>query len=362
MMDFVVRSREAAIVRRNRAARPVLEGLEERLLMYTPTGDHFAYSSRITWSIMPDGTSIGGGLTSNLVSTLNHDLGCRQLAPAARGRLRAVEQRGQRQRRAGRRRRPAVRLGQLPAGQPQRRRHPDRGVTPRVPPSWSYTLLPPVNNGGGDAGDIFFNTAQAGHINSDYDFETVAVHEIGHAVAGLGESTDPNAAEYEYYNGIKQGLATQTISLIGIQAVSGGPKGAEESDRAGDATTSTSLAERGGRDQVAINGAARQPGDPPQLGRGQHVGVVLVQGNDAVQRLQPVHRAGAIEHHQRVEPASRDLQLQPPIADADGRADECVRHDDRRDDLQRHAQHELYYVRVLVRTEGRTEWLAVNWV
>ena len=75
MTDYVVRSRDVARFRRNRAVRPVLDGLEPRLLMYTPTGDHFVYSSRITWSIMPDGTNIGGGVTSNLVSTLNTDLG-----------------------------------------------------------------------------------------------------------------------------------------------------------------------------------------------------------------------------------------------------------------------------------------------
>src|ERR1700735_2288451 len=74
-MDYVVRRREVPKANRTRAVRPVLEGLEGRILMYTPTGDHFAYSSRITWSIMPDGTSIGGGTYSNLVSTLNTELG-----------------------------------------------------------------------------------------------------------------------------------------------------------------------------------------------------------------------------------------------------------------------------------------------
>ena len=80
--------------------RPVLEGLEERLLMYTPTGDHFAYSSRITWSIMPDGTNLGG-VTSNLVSTLDSRLGAGVWEQAITDAFAQWGERRQRQRRPG---------------------------------------------------------------------------------------------------------------------------------------------------------------------------------------------------------------------------------------------------------------------
>ena len=54
----------------NVALRPVPEMLEGRLLLYSKLGDQFVYSSRITYSFMPDGTSVGG-VPSALFSTLN---------------------------------------------------------------------------------------------------------------------------------------------------------------------------------------------------------------------------------------------------------------------------------------------------
>ena len=55
---------------RKRAMRPAPEHLEDRLLLYSNLGDHFVYASRITFSFMPDGTSVGG-VPSALFSTLN---------------------------------------------------------------------------------------------------------------------------------------------------------------------------------------------------------------------------------------------------------------------------------------------------
>src|SRR5204863_8088450 len=54
----------------NRAARPSLEGLEDRLLLYATLGGQWTYGSRITYSFMPDGTSVGG-TPSALFQTLN---------------------------------------------------------------------------------------------------------------------------------------------------------------------------------------------------------------------------------------------------------------------------------------------------
>ena len=62
--------RPARNATRKRALRPVPEVLEGRLLLYSQLGDQFVYSSRITYSFMPDGTSVGG-VPSALFSTLN---------------------------------------------------------------------------------------------------------------------------------------------------------------------------------------------------------------------------------------------------------------------------------------------------
>jgi hypothetical protein len=47
-----------------------LEGLEDRFLLYSTTGNLWTKPIRITYSFMPDGTSIGG-VPSNLQATLN---------------------------------------------------------------------------------------------------------------------------------------------------------------------------------------------------------------------------------------------------------------------------------------------------
>src|SRR3954469_4532982 len=60
------RSRKASA----RTARPVLEALEDRLLLYGTLGAQWIYGSRITYSFMPDQTSVGG-TPSTLFQTLN---------------------------------------------------------------------------------------------------------------------------------------------------------------------------------------------------------------------------------------------------------------------------------------------------
>ena len=49
---------------------PGVEGLEPRILLYSALGDQWTYSSRITYSFMPDGTNVGG-TPSALFQTLN---------------------------------------------------------------------------------------------------------------------------------------------------------------------------------------------------------------------------------------------------------------------------------------------------
>ena len=83
------------------------------------------------------------------------------------------------------------------------------------------TFLPPPFNGSTNAGDMFLNSTASWQINTDYDLETVAIHEFGHAL-GLGESQITTACMYAYYNGMKQSLTTDDIS--GIQWIYGAPQ------------------------------------------------------------------------------------------------------------------------------------------
>src|SRR5207248_2554516 len=53
-----------------RAVHPNVEGLEGRILLYNTLGAQWTYGSRITYSFMPDGTSVGG-TPSALFQTLN---------------------------------------------------------------------------------------------------------------------------------------------------------------------------------------------------------------------------------------------------------------------------------------------------
>src|SRR5689334_24997611 len=55
---------------RPKGFHPRLEGLEDRFLLYATTGTQWAKPKLISYSFMPDGTSIGG-VPSNLQATLN---------------------------------------------------------------------------------------------------------------------------------------------------------------------------------------------------------------------------------------------------------------------------------------------------
>src|SRR5262249_50152499 len=63
-------NRSGARNTRDRVVQPNLEGLEDRLLLYSTLGAQWTYGSRITYSFMPDGTNVGG-VPSALFQTLN---------------------------------------------------------------------------------------------------------------------------------------------------------------------------------------------------------------------------------------------------------------------------------------------------
>src|SRR4051794_19253972 len=56
--------------RRPDRVRPEVEPLEDRFLLYATTGGKWTKPIRVTYSFVPDGTSVGG-IPSNLQQTLN---------------------------------------------------------------------------------------------------------------------------------------------------------------------------------------------------------------------------------------------------------------------------------------------------
>ena len=202
-----------------RTARPVLEGLEDRLLLYSAYGGTWVYGSRITYSFMPDGTSVGG-TPSALYQTLNAKFSTAtwqlQFQKAASvwqavaninlsqvsddGSPEACNGNQQDDSRFGDIRIGMVNLGGAPWARPSCRR---RSTAEPTPATCSST--PP----------------RTGRSTPDYDLETVAIHEFGHAL-GLGESQITTACMYGYYNAMKQSLTTDDVA--GIQSVWGAPQ------------------------------------------------------------------------------------------------------------------------------------------
>jgi hypothetical protein len=201
---------------RKRSVRPILEGLEDRMLLYATSGGSWVFPSRITYSFAPDGTSVGG-VSSNLFATLN------AVAPTATWQatfekaaalwssyaninLALVSDSG-------------ASIGAAGNEQDDPRFGDIRfAMIPQQMSTLAYALLPSPLNGGSDAGDIVFNSNIAWKINNNYDVETVALHEIGHAL-GLEHSAISSAVMYAYYNGMKQAPTTDDIS--GIRSIYG---------------------------------------------------------------------------------------------------------------------------------------------
>jgi Matrixin len=215
-------SRRRAPVRRGNAlsATPTVEGLESRILLWATSGGQWAFGSRITYSFIPDATSIGGQ-PSILFQTLNAKFTTAsweaQIEKAAAVweavaniNIARVSDDGTAIASAGDQQ-DDPRFGDIRIG----------GMSQSAG-QLAFAYATPPFNGGTLAGDMFFNTDQSWAINgsSNYDLETVAIHEFGHAL-GMSHSLVTAADMYAYYDTttIKQGLTTDDTQ--GIQSIYG---------------------------------------------------------------------------------------------------------------------------------------------
>jgi Matrixin len=213
--DKVVRAQGGA--RLTRCIQPKVEGLEGRMLLATVSGGAWTYGSRITYSFAPDGTNIGGyssalnqSMASKGISTANWQLQFQKAAAvwqAVTGiNMVQVPDNGA-----------SFGSGSYQQGDPNIGDIRIGGV-PLSAGTLGESFLPAPFNGGSLAGDIVMNTQANWGINTNYDIETVAIHEIGHAL-GMSHSQDSAAVMYGTYQTTHQCLAADDIG--GIDSIYG---------------------------------------------------------------------------------------------------------------------------------------------
>ena len=200
----------------------MLEPLESRTVPYATIGA-WPHPELVTISFMPDGTNLGGSLSSNLLASVNAKwptaVWQSQILRAAQTWAQYTDLNfavvpddglpfGWAAYQQGAPGEGDIRIGGF-----------NFGPTDVIGEAW---FPPPLNNYA-VAGDVFLNTAQPFNIGSTYDLGTVATHELGHAL-GLVHSTDYYAAMYGAYVGVKNGLTGDDVGGIRSLYSGGAPR------------------------------------------------------------------------------------------------------------------------------------------
>ena len=182
------------------------------MLLYSTFGGNWQYPVRITYSFIPDGTSIGGSPRKLYATMLS---GWQTAIEKAAAVWEAVT---------------GINFVHVPDDGAPIGSNGDQQGDPNIgdirfggmqqsSSVLAFAFLPPRFNGGTNAGDIFFNTAQLWQTNgSNYDLMSCAIHEIGHALS-MDHSAIYSADMYAYYHGVAQSLTSDDTS--GIQSIYG---------------------------------------------------------------------------------------------------------------------------------------------
>lgn len=208
------RVRRGASVRRSvEPAEVRAEELETRIVPYATSGNLWAHPELVTISFAPDGTNLGGGVTSDLFADMNAKFGSpavwqNQILKAAQTwaaqtnlNFSVVADNGS-----------DSGSGGYQQGDPG---FGDIRITGYNfgNSSLAMAMSPPPINNYSIAGDISLNTGITWNIGSTYDVFTVSLHELGHSL-GLNHSASSAATMYSVYNGTDVALNTDDINGI----------------------------------------------------------------------------------------------------------------------------------------------------
>ncbi len=206
---------------KKRTFSPSVSSLESRILLYAVSGDAWPFPSHVTISFMPDGTDLGGQ-TSDMEATMaanTHGLsggvwkteilrGAQQWAINAGVSLSLVSDDGA-----------DWGEGDYQQGDPG---HGDiriggYGSGTAFGSHLAYAILPPPDNNFDLAGDIMFNTDYSWANGGAYDLQTVAIHEIGHALGLDHSAAGSTSVMWPVYTSTKNSLTADDIA--GIDAI-----------------------------------------------------------------------------------------------------------------------------------------------